>query len=259
MKLATFNINGITKRLANLIEWLADAQPDVVALQEIKCRNAEFPHRALAAVGYQAIVHGQGPHHGVAILARNATPLETRRALPGDPVDKEARYLEAAIDGLLVCCLYLPNGNPQPGPKFDYKLAWFARLIQHAEELNAQHLPVVILGDFTVVPTDFDIYSPRSWTKNALLQPEPRRLYARLLEYGWTDALRTLFTEDPMFTFWQYYRDAWPRDAGWRLDHLLLNDVLAPRLVTAGGDRDVRGRPNASDHAPAWIELRDAP
>lgn len=257
VKLATYNINGVIKRLANLLEWLGDVQPDVVALQEIKCRDAEFPHAALASAGYHAIVRGQGPHHGVAILARNAVPLETRRALPGAPADEEARYLEAAVNGLLVCSLYLPNGNPYPGPKFDYKLAWFARLIQHAAEINAQHVPVALLGDYNVVPTDFDIYSPRSWGKNALLQPEPRRLYARLLEYGWTDALRTLFPEDPMFTFWQYYRNAWPRDAGWRLDHLLLNDILAPRLVAAGVDRDVRGRDNASDHAPAWIVLRD--
>jgi exodeoxyribonuclease-3 len=255
VKIATFSVNGVVKRLDNLLAWLAAARPDAVALQEIKCRDREFPHRALAAAGYGAIVRGQGPHHGVAILARNEPPIETRRALPGDPSDHEARYLEAAVGGVLVGCLYAPNGNPQPGPKFDYKLAWLARLIGHARELQAAGVPVVLAGDYNVVPTDFDIYSPRSWRKNALLQPEPRQLYARLLELGWRDALRTLFPSDPMFTFWQYYRDAWPRDAGWRIDHFLLNDVVAPRLIAGGVDRAVRGAPNASDHAPAWIVL----
>jgi exodeoxyribonuclease III len=255
MKIATFNINGINKRLANLVQWLDESKPDVVALQEIKCRDREFPHRALEAAGYGAIARGQGPHHGVALLARGATPLETRRALPGDPTDNEARYIEAAVNGVLFCCIYLPNGNPQPGPKFDYKLAWFARLIQHASGLQAEQVPAVLLGDFNVVPTDFDIYSMRSWTRNALVQPEPRRLFARLLEIGWTDALRTLYPDDPMYTFWHYYRDAWKRNAGWRLDHFLLSTTLAPRLQRGGVDRDVRGRENASDHAPAWVEV----
>lgn len=214
MKIATFNINGVTKRLANLLDWLDDAKPDVVALQEIKCRDAAFPARAIEAAGYGAIVRGQGPHHGVALLARGATPIETRRALPGDPSDAEARYIEAAIGGVLFGCLYLPNGNPRPGPTFDYKLTWFARLLQHAAELQAQGVPAVLLGDYNVVPTDFDIYNPRSWRNNALLQPEPRRLYALLNEAGWTDALRTLFPDDPAYTFRHDYRDAWAHPRG---------------------------------------------
>jgi exodeoxyribonuclease-3 len=257
VKIATFNINGVNKRITNLLEWLAVAQPDAVALQEIKCRDADFPFAALDAAGYGAVVRGQGSHHGVAILARGATPLETRRDLPGLVVPAEARYLEAAVNGVLVACLYAPNGNPQPGPKFDAKLAWLACLVQHAAALRAERVPALLAGDFNIVPTDFDIYGTRSNAGNALLQPEPRRLYALLLEHGWTDALRTMYPRDPMYTFWYYYRDAWKRNAGWRLDHLLLGAGLADRLTAAGVDHDVRGRDGASDHAPAWIELRD--
>jgi exodeoxyribonuclease III len=258
VKIATFNINGVVKRLDNLLAWLAAAQPDVVCLQEIKCRNAEFPHDALNAAGYGAIWAGQGPHHGVAILARGIRPIETARALPGDKRDSEARYIEAAIGGVLVGCLYLPNGNPQPGPKFAYKMAWFERFRAYAAELKGANVPVVLAGDYNVVPTDADIYNTRSWKQNALLQPEPRAAYARLQDDGWLDALRSLYPNDPMYTFWQYLRDAWPRDAGMRLDHLLLSPVAAQRLTRAGVDREVRGEPNASDHAPAWIELAPA-
>ncbi len=255
MKIATFNINGVNRRLDNLLCWLRESRPDVACLQEIKCTNSGFPHTALTAAGYGAIWRGQGPHHGVAILARGVDPIETRRSLPGDPLDLEARYIEAAVNGVLIGCLYLPNGNPQPGPKFIYKLAWFERFIAHAAELDRSHVPVVLAGDYNVVPTDADIYAMRSWQKNALVQPEPRAAFARLLASGWTDALRGLHPDEPMFTFWDYMRDAWTRDAGMRIDHLLVNRSLVEQLVNAGVDRRVRGLENASDHAPAWIEL----
>ena len=257
MKIATYNINGIVGRLPNLLAWLEEARPDAVALQEIKCTDAAFPRTALERAGYGAIWLGQGPHHGVALLARGADPIETRRELPGDPDDREARYIEGAIGGVLVGCLYLPNGNPQPGPKFDYKLAWFERLIAYAATLKAAGVPTVLAGDYNVVPTDGDIYATRSYAQNALLQPEPRAAYARLLREGWTDALGDLHPGEAVYTFWAYLRNAWPRDAGLRIDHLLLAPDILPRLIDAGVDREVRGRENASDHAPVWIELID--
>ena len=250
MRIATFNINGINQRLANLTAWLRDTKPDVVCLQEIKSTDAAFPHAALAAVGYAALCHGQGPHHGVAILTRGRPAIETRRGLPGDPGDREARYLEAACDGILVGCLYLPNGNPRPGPKFAYKLAWFDRLVAHAASLAAANVPAVLAGDYNVVPTDGDIYAMRSWRENALTQPEPRAAYARLLKQGWTDAIGDLHPDEPAYTFWAYLRDSWRRDAGLRIDHLLVGRPLVSRLAQAGVDRDVRGHENASDHAP---------
>jgi exodeoxyribonuclease III len=256
MKIATFNINGIHRRLDNLISWIEAATPDVVCLQEIKCYDKDFPHRAFTAIGYNSLWHGQGPHHGVAILARDAEPIETRRELPGDARDREARYLEAAVGGILIGCLYLPNGNPQPGPKFEYKLAWFERLIAYGAQLQAASIPALLVGDYNVVPTDADIYAVRSWRKNALLQPEPREAYARLLRQGWTDAIHAKHPEAPMYTFWDYLRDAWSRNAGMRLDHLLVSPPLLSRLVDANVDTDVRGHANASDHAPAWITLR---
>ena len=257
MKIATYNVNGINTRLANLLAWLEAVQPDVVGLQEIKCTDAAFPAAALEAAGYGAIWRGQGAHHGVAILARDATPLQTRRELPGDPVDREARYIEAAVDGVLVGCLYLPNGNPWPGPKFAYKLAWFERLIAYAGQLAAADIPAVLIGDYNVVPTDADIYDMRSWTTNALVQPEPRAAFAGLLRQGWVDALAELHPDERSFTFWAYLRHAWIRDAGLRIDHLLVSPALLPRLLAGGVNRDVRGREGASDHAPAWIELAD--
>ncbi len=257
MKIATFNINGINGRLANLLAWLGTAGPDIVCLQEIKSTDTAFPRAALEKAGYGALWRGQGPHHGVAILARDAVPIETRRALPGDPTDHEARYLEAAVAGLVVGCLYLPNGNPQPGPKFAYKLAWFERLIVHAASLVRADVPVVLAGDFNVVPSDHDIYDPRSWRDNALLQPAPRAAFARLLAQGWTDAIADLHPDEAVFTFWAYLRNAWPRDAGLRLDHLLLSRALVGQLRASGVDREVRGEANASDHAPAWIALND--
>lgn len=258
MKIATYNVNGIKPRLPNLLEWLEREQPDVACLQELKALEGAFPVREIEAAGYRSLWKGQRSWNGVAILARDAEPVEIRRELPGDAADEQSRYLEAAIDGIVVACLYLPNGNPQPGPKFDYKLAWFERLIRHAATLVGGEHPVVLAGDFNVVPTDCDIYNPRSWRKDALLQPESRDCYARLLAQGWTDSIRHLHPEEAVFTFWDYFRQHWEHDSGLRIDHLLLNRVLAPRLVEAGVDRWVRGQPHASDHAPAWIRLEEA-
>lgn len=256
MKVATFNINGINTRLETLLAWLADASPDVACLQELKATDSQFPAAAIAQAGYHAVWQGEHRWNGVAILARSE-PIVTRRALPGDAKDRQSRYLEAAVDGVLFGCLYQPNGNPRPGPKFDYKLAWAERLNAHAATLIAVEAPVVLLGDFNVVPTDADIYNVRSWKTDALLQPESRAAYRRLLEQGWTDALYERHPNAPQWTFWSYFRDSWGRDAGMRIDHLLLNGPAAERLGDAGVDRSVRGGDHASDHAPVWIELRD--
>ena len=257
MKVATFNINNVNRRLPNLLAWLEEAEPDVVCLQELKASQSEFPVAAINAAGYGAIWRGQKTWNGVAILAKGAEPIQTRDSLPGDPEDRQARYIEAAVNGVIVTSIYLPNGNPQPGPKFDYKLAWFERLHAHAAELYASGLPVVLAGDYNVVPTDIDIYPTKSWDNDALLQPESRAAYQRLLDQGWLDAIRTLHPDERVYTFWDYMRNRWPRDAGLRLDHLLLSEVLKERLVSAGVDREVRGAENASDHAPAWIVLKD--
>ena len=255
MKIATFNVNGIKTRLPNLLEWLQREQPDVACLQELKALDNAFPHAPLHEAGYESLWKGQRSWNGVAILARGRQPVEIRRELPGEPGDDHARYLEAAVDGIVVACLYLPNGNPQPGPKFDYKLAWFERLIAHAQGLYRSGHPVVMAGDYNVVPTDFDIYDPRSWRKDALLQPQTRECWRRLLEQGWVDAIRHLHPDQPTFTFWDYFRQHWQRDAGLRIDHLLLNPVVAPALVASGVDRWVRGQEHASDHAPTWVDL----
>lgn len=259
MRVATWNINGINRRLPLLLGWLADTQPDVVCLQELKSTDADFPEAAIDAAGYGSLRVGQRSWNGVAILARDREPIELRRTLPGDAADTQSRYLEAAVAGIVVASIYLPNGNPQPGPKFAYQQAWFERLIAHAGELAAGGHPVVLAGDYNVVPTDAvaDIYNTRSWLKNALLQPEPRAAYQRLLATGWTDAIRTLHPADPAYTFWSVFRDSFGRDAGMLIDHLLLSDGMAPRLLRAGVDRSMRGRDNPSDHAPAWIELRE--
>lgn len=256
MKIATFNINNINRRLPSLLAWLRAAMPDVVALQELKASDGEFPAAALESAGYGAVWRGQKTWNGVAILARNAAPLLTRDRLPGRPGDHEARYIEAAVRGIIVTSIYLPNGNPQPGPKFDYKLDWFARLKRHARTFIEQDLPVVLAGDYNVAPTQIDIYPTRSWDKDALIQPKSRAAYAALVDQGWCDAIRELHPEQRIYTFWDYKRNRWPRDAGLRLDHLLLSPVLASRLVKAGVDRSVRGEDGASDHAPAWIVLR---
>ena len=259
MKIATYNVNGIRSRTPHLLEWLEREAPDVACLQELKADDRGFPLKAVRDAGYGAIYLGQKSWNGVAILARGTDPIEVRRGLPGDAKDEQSRYIEAAIDGLLVACLYLPNGNPQPGPKFDYKLAWFEQLIRHAKALYASGHPVVIAGDFNVVPTDFDIYNPRSWLKDALLQPASRECYRRLLAQGWMDTLRELHPDERIYTFWDYFRQHWPRNAGLRIDHLLLNAPLQKRLAGAGVDTWVRGRPGASDHAPTWIVLDAAP
>jgi exodeoxyribonuclease-3 len=259
LKIATFNVNGIRSRLAPLLQWLEKEQPDIACLQELKAPDDAFPIDAIREAGYGAIWHGQRSWNGVAILAKGADPVESRRGLPGDPDDSHSRYIEAAAHGVIVGCLYLPNGNPQPGPKFAYKLKWFDRLIRHARSLYDSGHPVVLCGDYNVVPTDeLDIYNPRSWRKDALLQPESRECYARLLEQGWTDALRVLHPHEKIFTFWDYFRQHWEHDSGLRIDHLLLNAELAPRLHDAGVDRWVRGLPGASDHAPTWITLNAA-
>ncbi len=256
MKIATWNINGINRRLPLLLDWLARAKPDIVALQETKCTDADFPMAALADAGYGACHVGQRTWNGVALLARDADPIVVRKSLPGDDDDRQSRYVEAAIHGLLVASIYLPNGNPQPGPKFDYKLAWFERLLRHAAELLETGVPVALVGDFNVVPTAADIYRTTSYDDNALLQPAARAAYAQLLEQGWTDAVRACHPDaTTIYTFWGTVRQRWPRDAGLRIDHLLLSAALASTLSDAGVDRDERGRAGASDHAPAWATL----
>jgi exodeoxyribonuclease-3 len=258
MKIATFNINNINKRLANLLAWLRAAKPDVVCLQELKATDREFPQAAVAKAGYGAVWRGQKSWNGVAILARGSDPIVTRTELPGDTDDAQARYIEAAVKGVLITSLYAPNGNPQPGPKFTYKLAWMDRLAAHAADLFAAGVPVVLAGDFNVVPTERDIYPTKSYAKDALLQPESRARFARLLGQGWRDAIRTLHPDQPAYTYWSYLRNRWPRDAGLRIDHLLLSKEAATRLVASGIDRAFRAEENASDHAPVWIELRNS-
>ncbi len=255
MRIATFNVNGINTRLPNLLQWLEAERPDVVCLQELKADLGAFPLAALEAAGYGAVWQGQRSWNGVAILARGATPILTRRALPGDPDDIQARYIEAAVDGVPIASLYLPNGNPRPGLKFEYKLAWFERLIAHAAELITAGMPVVLAGDYNVVPTEADIYSAHHEQENALLHPQGRAAFGRLLGQGWTDALRQRHPEGPLWTFWAYFRQRWPNDKGMRIDHLLLSPDLADRLVAAGVNRLTRGEEGASDHAPAWVEL----
>jgi exodeoxyribonuclease-3 len=255
VKIVTFNINNINQRLENLLAWLAKTGPDVVCLQELRAEQQAFPAGRLRALGYRAVWQGERSWNGVAILARDRDPVLTRASLPGNPGDRQARYIEAAVNGVLITSIYLPNGNPYPGPKFTYKLAWFERLITHAGDLMAAGVPVVLAGDYNVVPTVHDIYPTRSLDNNALIQPESRRAFARLLAQGWTDALRSLYPDGPLWTFWDYKRERWAADKGMRLDHLLLSPKMSKRLVDGGVDRWMRGEENASDHAPAWIVL----
>ena len=252
MKIATYNVNGVNGRLPRLVEWLAETQPDVVCLQEVKTDDTKFPAKAIADAGYGAIWHGQRAHHGVAILAKGEVPREIRRGLPGDASDREARYLEAEIDGVVVASIYLPNGNPQPGPRFAYKLAWFERLIAHAKRLQKSRAPTVLAGDFNVVPTDADIYNAHAWRDDAVMQPETRDAWQRLLAQGWTDATRALFPRERIYTYW-VNAFAFRRKAGFRMDFLLLNAALAKRLQATGVDTDFRGRERPSDHAAVWI------
>lgn len=255
MKIATFNINNVNKRLPNLLAWLRSAKPDVVCLQELKATQTDFPEDVLRKAGYSSAWVGQKSWNGVAILARRAEIVVTRKRLPGDPKDTEARYIEAAVSGIIIASLYAPNGNPQPGPKFDTKLAWLKRLNRHAAKLLKSGAPVVLAGDYNVVPTAADIYPTKSWNKDALVQPEPRALFAALLKQGWTDALRAMHPDDAPYTFWTYWRARFEQDKGLRLDHLLLDPTLAKRLKRAGVDRKMRAAQDASDHAPAWIVL----
>jgi exodeoxyribonuclease-3 len=255
MKIATFNINGVNGRLPQLLDWLAKAAPDVACLQELKAPQAKFPEAAIEKAGYGAVWHGQSRWNGVAILARGTEPVETARGLSGDPEDLHSRYIEAAVHGVLVGCLYLPNGNPVGGPKFAYKLGWMERLIARAADLVGLDCPVVLAGDYNIIPTEADVYKPERWLDDALFQPEPRAQYRRLLAQGWTDAIRHLHPDETIFTFWDYWRRAFERNAGIRIDHLLLNRVAAKRLKAAGVDKWVRAREKSSDHAPAWVEL----
>ena len=259
MKLATYNVNGINGRLPVLLRWLAQSKPDVVCLQELKAPQDKFPIDAIQKAGYGAIWHGQKSWNGVAILARGRQLEETRRGLPRDSEDSQSRYIEGTTDGMVIGCLYLPNGNPAPGPKFDYKLEWFERLTNHAKNLFAFDQPVVLAGDYNVIPTDLDAYKPERWVKDALFFPESRAAYQKLLDQGWTDAIRTLHPKDAIYTFWDYFRNAYARNAGIRIDHFLLNGPAAKRLVAAGVEREVRGWEKTGDHAPTWITLAEKP
>jgi len=255
VKIASFNVNGINGRLPVLLRWLDEAAPDIVCLQELKAHSVKFPAAAIEAAGYGSIWHGQKSWNGVAILARGAEPVETRRDLPGDSEDTQSRYIEAAVRGVLVGCLYVPNGNPAPGPKFAYKLRWLERFTAHAAQLLAHRVPVALVGDYNVIPAEIDVYKPERWRDDALFRPEVRKAFRTLLAQGWTDSVRTMHPDERIYTFWDYFRNAYGRNAGLRLDHLLLSPDLAERLVAAGVDRDVRGWDKASDHAPVWIRL----
>ena len=258
MKIATYNVNGVNGRLPVLLRWLEESAPDIVVLQELKAPQDKFPESAIRDAGYDAIWHGQKSWNGVALLSRVGAIHETRRGLPDDPDPSQSRYIEAAVNGVIVAGLYLPNGNPRPGPKFDYKLAWFDRLIDHAATLIASGAPVVLAGDFNVMPTERDVYKPERWADDALFAPEVRAAFARLVDQGWTDALRTIHPEATIYTFWDYFRNADGRNAGLRIDHLLLSPSLRPRLADAQVDAHVRGWEKTSDHAPTWIALEDA-
>ncbi|MCF0054979.1 exodeoxyribonuclease III [Dyadobacter sp. CY356] len=255
MIIATYNVNGVNGRLPVLLRWLQEKQPDVVCLQELKAPQEKFPEKEINDAGYHAVWHGQKSWNGVAILSRGVEPQEVRRALPGDDEDDQSRYIEAVVSGVLIGCLYLPNGNPSPGSKFDYKLAWFERLHSHAKYLLQENVPVVLAGDYNAIPTELDAYKPERWVKDALFRPETRAAYKSLVDLGWTDALRHLHPDEIIYTFWDYFRKAYDRNAGLRIDHFLLSPQVLDRLVSAGVDKEVRGWEKTSDHAPVWIEL----
>ena len=255
MKIATYNVNSINARLPVVLRWLEESKPDVVCLQELKAIQENFPEAALLDAGYQSIWHGQKSWNGVAILSRIGQPEEVRRVLPGDPEDEQSRYIEANINGIRIGCLYLPNGNPLPGPKFDYKLSWMDRLLTHAKQLLDEGGPAILTGDFNIIPTEADVYRPERWANDALFRPESRAVFTALAEQGWTDAIRKIYPDETVYTYWDYFRNAFGRDAGLRIDHFLLSPVVTPLLRSAGVDRDVRGWVKTSDHAPVWIEL----
>ena len=256
MRIATYNVNGINGRLPVLLKWLGETYPDVVCLQELKAPQEKFPEAAIIDAGYKAVWHGQKSWNGVAILSKNHPIEEISRVLPGDPEDSHSRYLEAKVNDIIIGCLYLPNGNPAPGPKFDYKLKWFDRLTLRAAELLSLKAPVILTGDFNVMPTEIDVYKPERWVNDALFRPETRAAFKRLVEQGWTDAIRKLYPDKVIYTFWDYFRNAYERDAGLRIDHFLLSPEIEKRLIAAGVDRHVRGWEKTSDHGPVWIELR---
>ena len=257
MKIATYNVNGVNGRLNVLLQWLEEAKPDVVCLQELKAPQDKFPIKAINDAGYNAIWHGQKQWNGVAILARNMEIEEVTRILPGDDEDLQSRYIEALINGIVIGCLYLPNGNPAPGPKLEYKLLWFERLAQRAASLLSLKIPVVLVGDFNVMPTELDVYKPEKWINDALFRPEVRKAFRDIVDQGWTDAIRTLYPHEKIYTFWDYFRNAYQRDAGLRIDHFLLSPQLAEKLKSGGVDRHVRGWEKTSDHAPVWITIDD--
>ena len=255
LRIASYNINGINSRLAVLTRWLGEFQPDIVGLQELKCTDEAFPRDAIAELAYSAIWHGQRSWNGVALLSRVGQPVETRRALPNDPNLEQSRYIEAAVCGILIGNMYAPNGNPWPGPKFDYKLAWLDRLQDHARDLLDSGVPALLIGDYNVIPTDMDVYKPERWAKDALFAPDAKKKYAELVAQGWTDAIRHLHPDERIYTFWHYWRNSFERDAGIRIDHALLSGSLAKKLKAAGVDREPRAWDKTSDHAPMWVEL----
>jgi exodeoxyribonuclease-3 len=259
MKIATYNVNSINARLGILLRWLQETAPDIVCLQELKAPQEKFPEAAIRAAGYGVVWHGQKSWNGVAILAKHTDPVEVRRVLPGDPEDLHSRYIEATVGELLIACLYLPNGNPAPGPKFDYKLRWLERFTLHTKQLLAAGSPVVLAGDFNIIPTELDVYKPERWVDDALFRPEVREHYARMLTAGWVDSLRTIHPDATIYTFWDYFRNAYGRDAGLRIDHILLSPLIAGRLLDAGVDKNVRGWEKSSDHAPVWVTLGITP
>jgi exodeoxyribonuclease-3 len=257
MKIATYNVNSINSRLPVLLRWLEETNPDIVCLQELKAPQERFPEEDLKNVGYGSIWHGQKSWNGVAILSKTGMPTEVKRGLPGDPEDVQSRFIEAIINGVRICCLYLPNGNPAPGPKFDYKLSWMKRLYRYGQELLQSDIPSVLIGDFNVIPSEQDVYRPERWINDALFRTETREAFQELLNQGWTDALRHLYPNETIYTYWDYFRDAFGRNAGLRIDHFLLSEQLVPKLTQGGVDKFVRGWEKTSDHAPVWIQLND--
>lgn len=256
MKIATYNVNGVNGHLPVLLRWLKETEPDIACLQELKAPQEKFPEAAILEAGYKAVWHGQKSWNGVAILSRIGEIEELSRGLPGDPEDIQSRYIQAKINGVVVGCLYLPNGNPAPGPKFDYKLEWFKRFIMHAQKLLDLGVPVILAGDYNVIPTELDVYKPESWVEDALFRPETRDAFRKLVAQGWTDAIRKLYPDEKIYTFWDYFRNAYGRNAGLRIDHFLLSPAVSERLIAAGVDRPVRGWEKTSDHGPVWIAIK---